>query len=172
MLIFYIDTVSHYTLICKCMDTRIIRTQAEQELRDLAETKEKIERRMKALLKIVEACVAVEKVDIPETASQVDEPTESHTHAVRRYLQQSTEPVSPPQIRDALQGAGYVARSPKHLLITVHGILDRFQKANEVRKVENGYQWISEMDRLISQRLKEWSLGPMPKPMGKLSDMK
>jgi hypothetical protein len=60
------------------------------------------------------------------------------TDKIRKLLSETSIPLVPTQIRDALEQAGVTAASSKHLLISVHTVLDRIDGELEKIKRNDG----------------------------------
>ncbi len=100
--------------------------QIGEEIAKLLSEREQVKREMIGLEQIIEGLEFAEG-DFPIEAEPI-----GFTDRIRQILRNTSIPLVPTQIRDALQASGVQASSPKTLLINVHTVLTRID--NELEK--------------------------------------
>jgi hypothetical protein len=138
--------------------------KAQRELRNLSEQREVLDRRIKGLVTVIDGLKMMANEEAISELIPVIPAIERMgiTDAVRYYLQDfSCGPVFPTEIRDAMIVSGRT-ETPQDLLLAVHSVLSRMEKAGEIEPVERdgkkAYLWVSVLKRAVER-------------MGKLSDM-
>jgi hypothetical protein len=78
------------------------------------------------------------------------------THTIRSILRQNPRGLTPPEIRDALFGAGYDLSSQVNPLASIHSVLRRLVTAGEVEPLGESYRWKGDRVRgFISRAFKQ-----------------
>ena len=128
---FSLDTGTHlmYNLLMERMNTKRTLQEAQDELRELLAQRAEIDRRIAGLGQIIQGLDALgEKLENKSLIEKIREDTAGFTDTVRDLIKHSPEPLTPMEIRDELERAGYGGRTPKLTLISVYTVLRRLKE--------------------------------------------